>query len=148
KSGSHYYLIIEAGALGDVYEITGADSVNTSFLGCVQAPNCSGGPFYGDTLAFKADASTSTPVMLQWNFGNPEAANAADPNLPPVATPSGTRVTHQYSGMTPNSFSGARTVTATNISNSQMTSSIPVTLKKPTAAFGLSGTTLLFKQPD
>src|SRR5436190_17721404 len=144
KQGSHYYLIVDAGGLGDVYEIQGADSINVMYDGCQQS-QCGSNPFYGDTLLFHAESSTSSPVQLLWDFGNPGASD----NNPPGPNFSGATIKHQYSNMTQTSFTAAHTVTATSAVNSQIASSVTVNLKRPSAAFKIAGApTLLFKQPD
>jgi PKD repeat protein len=162
KVGTKYYLIVSGNGLGDVYEFRGADTVNANFQGCQYSSNCipsavSGGPFYGDQLKFEADATTPAPLTVQWNFdvnSSVPPASSADSNQnlilmnQPPATASGTNVTHQYSGLTTATFVADHTVSATNVNDSTMTSSVTVHLQRPAARFGLNGTSFLFKQPD
>ena len=155
KFGTKYYLIIEAGGLGDVYEFRGADTVNANFLGSAgtRSPDplvtsaAATGPFYGDKLKFSSDASTTSPIMVTWNFDNAETA--ADPNSVSNIQ-SGTSIIHQFSGMTPATLASraTRSVSATNMADSTMSGSVGVTLKTPAARFGILGSSLLFKQPD
>ena len=155
KFGTKYYVIIEAGGLGDVYEWRGADSVSANLIGSagtrssdpLVTGNAGLGPFYGDKVKFTSDASTASPVMLTWNFDNNETT--LDPNS--VANVlSGSPIIHQYSGMTPATLAArpTRTVSATNMVDSTMTGAVNVILQTPKARFGIKGTSLLFKQPD
>ena len=154
KSGSHYYLIVANTALGDVYEIKGADTISVSGPTVTGQANphapAAAGPFYGDTLQFTANTSASTAVNVNWNYGVTATVDAT--------SSTGVPVTHQYSGLTPANFTTSpsdatkqvwnTTVTATNQNDSQMTGNAAVQLVKPAPRFGINGTTLLFTLPS
>lgn len=141
------YLFVPAWGLGDVYQLKSEDVVAVSSQGAVGVVNPNADPrvgkevFYGDRVAF-VGAGTGQKT-LTWNFGNPEATG--DPN----STTSGVaqQVTHQYSGLTPSTLGGTRSVSATDTNG--IVSTTTVGLKMPKARFGVSGSTkLLFTQPD
>ncbi len=100
KRGAKYYLLLSAHAVGDVYELKGADFLTAKLksfgktvnVNSKAAPNT--GPFYGDEIKFTTDFSGSALPSVTWNFG--------DGTVPQTVTP-GTAgapdVTHQYGGM-------------------------------------------------
>ncbi len=106
------YLIVSGFDLGDVYEVRTADglSVAAATGGPVGTPNLNAPArtstvFYGDIAQFSASSSTTTPQVLQWDFGNPNGAAGGDPITSNTATTTLTpgavsTANHQYSGVT------------------------------------------------
>ena len=144
KKNNKVYLFVTAYSLGDVYELPSADSVtvNSQGVGGTANPkNTAGvvGPFPGDPNLFNATTGAPSPMNITWDFGDGTTA----------AGLTGTQVTHPYSGtLLGSSATRTLTVKATNANDSSITSSVPVTLQKPTVRFGVGNPAYLFLQPD
>ena len=146
KYNNKIYLILPAFGLGDVWQLKADDLVSVVAQGAtgVVNPNADARVekevFYGDNVGFTA--ASNKQMSLTWNFGNPEATG--DPNS--TTSGVGAVIRHQYSGLTPATLGGARQVTATDQNNA--VSSTTITLKAPTARFGVSGTSLRITAPE
>ena len=155
KKDTHTYIVATVYSLGDVYEIPSSDSVVVNNLGVggtansppVRAPDAGAGPFYGDPVKFKAITGATSPLNVIWDFGNPEASPAADPNTSTGTT--GVEVSHRYSGLTSaTSLPITRSVKATNALDTSINSTTSVTIQKPTVRFGVGNYKYLFMQPN
>jgi PKD repeat protein len=138
--------MLSAHAVGDVYEIKGADFLTAKLksfgktvnVNSKAAPNA--GPFYGDEIKFTTDFSGATPPSVTWNFGD---------NIQQTVTPGTTGapdVTHQYGGLSVVQLPATMNVTATSAADSSMTHSINMTLAKPAVRVGVANTSILFTQ--
>ncbi|PYQ57552.1 MAG: hypothetical protein DMF58_18065 [Acidobacteria bacterium] len=145
KKNNHVYLIATAYSLGDVYELPSTDSVLVTYQGNKGTPNpktslasdTTAGPFYGDPIGFIATTAAPAGMSLNWDFGD---------GTPVIAGSTGTPITHQFSR-------ASSIVKATNVLDSSINSSVPVTLSKPTIRFGFQNYNhanfrYLFEQPN
>ena len=151
RKAGKVYLIVDAFGLGDVYELRAGDSVAVQSLGSSgthnpKTPNTT--TVYGDPLYFQAHPSGQTPLSINWNFGNNEAAAGADPNA--TTTMTDITVKHQYSGISTVSGLGTRTIIAANAGTADRSGDgeLGVVLTAPTARFGVTNYKYLFTQPD
>jgi len=146
KRGSKYYFIIADYALGDVYELKGADSITARLKSSGKTANgnskqaASSGPYYGDEITFTSEYSGTTAPSVTWSFGDsvqqtvtPGTAGAPD-------------VAHQYGGLTAASLPATMTVNAVNAADASMNHAINVTLARPAPRVGILGTSFLFTQ--
>jgi PKD repeat protein len=143
------YLIACAGGLGDVYELAGGDTIAPSNDGRAGRTNVNAPVstkiVYGDPVQFTAKTTSATIQSVAWNFGNPEAGTTNSQQTTPPNFP----IIYQFSNLTKTSI-GTKSVTASNITDSQIRGTVPVTLEMPVARFGLAGTgtKYLFAQPN
>ena len=95
------YLIVCAKGLGDVYELSGGDSITV-------ATNKQTA-FYGDTITFTGNSTSANVSNVAWNFGNTEAGtrNSATSGV-------GQPVPYQYSNLTRNGL-GSKSVIASSL---------------------------------
>jgi PKD repeat protein len=144
KRGSKYYLIIEDFSLGDVYELKGSDSITAKVKKIGRNANPSSkqpansGPFYGDEITFTSDYTAAAAPSVTWDFGD---------SVVQTATPSVPDIPHQYGNLLASDLPKTRTVKATNAGDISQTDSLTVTLARPAARIGISGTSLVFTQP-
>ncbi len=151
EQGSKTYLMYSANCLGDTFEIEGGEAISASVVaGGNGTPNPNArstedGPFYGDTVRFKA--TTTNPAAnytVDWDFDNSESgnANAAQSSL-------GATVAHQFTGLsTAAKVSAVKNVSAFATGDPSIADTIALTLKTPKARVGLPGSTVPMTQEN
>lgn len=145
KWNNKTYLIHSTSGLGDVYELQAGDSVIGSLKAGIfgtanpHAKPTETGPFYADLLRFRSESSNPTVgYNVNWNFDNTESG--ADNE---AAARTGQDVEHQFTGLnTVSKITQTRHVKVTAAVNSEMTDTVNVTLKVPTARIGVKGTNI------
>src|SRR5205807_6719044 len=74
KTGGHVYLITAAYGLGDVWELSGADSIVPKVKKVGRAANSKAagyagvGPYYGDEITFTSTSTATVPPSVNWTF--------------------------------------------------------------------------------
>jgi hypothetical protein len=139
--GNKTYLMYSAGGLGDVFEIEGGESISLQQLAGPYGttnPNSTttDGPYYGDTLKFKATSNNATAnYTIDWDFGNPDSGN-----LNGAQSALNQTVQHQYTGLnTSAEITQARSVVAKVTTDNSITGQLPISLKVPTARIIVPG---------
>jgi len=145
KYNGKTYIIVSAAGLGDVWEVKSGDSLNGSIRSVAETPNPNSqatapGPFYGDRQTFNGALASGKATTLNWTFD--DGTNGS--------TLAGTtEIKHQFSGISSaTALPTTRHATATDASDSSITTTINVPLAKPDVRFALNGTSYLFKLPD
>ncbi len=152
KLNGRTYLIICAKGLGDVYELSGGDSItvtNDGGAGTINpnTPAASNAKtFFGDPILFTAKSQSPNISTVIWNFGNPEAGtqkNSTQTSL--INQP----IPYQYSNLTRAGL-GAKTVSASALNDAGVRGTTTATLEAPVARFAIAGTNprILFTQPN
>lgn len=146
KEGGKEYLLVAITGLGDVYEIQASDGVSIGWdRAGTPNPHSTGetGTYYGDPISFET-GSTSAPVGVDVDFGNPQAGTA---NAVSVTT--GSPLTYRYSGLTTASaITQPKKVMIVATADSSKTAETTVTMDVPVARIGVEGSALLFTQPN
>src|SRR5688572_1585155 len=145
KWAGKVYIIYSSYGIGDVFEIESGGSVSVSKKATFGTPNPNSkstelGPYYGDVVTFNASSSVPSSSGLAWDFGNPESGTSK--NL--GNSSNGSDIIHQYTGISSAAaITAAKTVTATDITDPQVSGTLAVTLKLPKLRVGLpDGTTV------
>ncbi|HSP14464.1 MAG TPA: PKD domain-containing protein [Thermoanaerobaculia bacterium] len=150
KSNGHTYLIICAKGLGDVYELSGGDSISVTNDGSAGTPNINsptngnGKTYYGDPIQFTAKSQSTTISTVAWNFGNPEAGTK-NSTTSLINAP----VPYQYGNLAKTGL-GSKTVSASALNDSSVRGLTTATLESPVARFAIAATNpkFLFTQPN